>query len=229
MEVFSQILSLVLFFPFVGWGIYTLRLRYRHEVELSPLLEAVTLTCLVIFYAFELTLLKAGVRPFSAYFVFALLGLFISGVALYGPMVVSLASQVLVNQVMPAERSKAHEPNYAVAEALERDGDYEGAVLEYKVIARMFPRDPVAMIRIANNLIKQAEAELAAPWFECAIKCLDSPEKNLSVTNRLVELYDRQLGRPDEATRVLETYLARFPDTAYRDSIRRRLERLTKT
>ena len=92
----------------------------------------------------------------------------------------------------------------------------------------MFPRDPVAMGRIADNLMKQALPELAAPWFKCCIECLDSAEKNLSVTNRLVEVYERELGRPDEAVRVLETYLERFPDTTYADSVRRRLERLTQ-
>ena len=228
MQVLLFILTVALFIPFVGWGIYTLRLRYRNRVELPLALEAITIVGLVAFYAFELALLRATTPPTSVYFTLALLGLFMSGAALYGPMVISLASQALVDQVMPAERSKTSEPSYVAATARERVGDYEGAIHEYKVVAKMFPRDPVAMIRIADNLMKLAEPELAAPWFECGLRCLESPEKILSVTNRLVEVYVRDLGRPERAVRILEDYLACFPDTRYAMSVRQRLEKLTK-
>ncbi|NTV80676.1 MAG: hypothetical protein HGA24_04550, partial [Candidatus Aminicenantes bacterium] len=52
---------------------------------------------------------------------------------------------------MPGERSKTHEPQYAPAEALERDEDYDGALREYMVIARIFPKDPTALLRIVNR------------------------------------------------------------------------------
>lgn len=226
MELYSQILSAVLFIPFAGWGIYTLRLRYSLQVDIKPSIEVFTAIGLVLFYTFELTLLKSAAPPMSSYFILAVLGLFASGAALYGPMMVSLASQALVDQMLPHERSATHEPNYAAAEAFERAGDYEEAIREYKAVARQFPRDAVPMVRIADNLVKRDELSLAAPWFESGLECLDSPDKNLSVTNRLAEIYARQLGRREDAVRVLRNFLERFPDSPYADSVRRRVESL---
>jgi tetratricopeptide (TPR) repeat protein len=228
MELIPHILSIALFVPFVAWGVYTLRLRYKYQMEFRPTMEALTLAGLVVFYAFELALLRTASRPMSPYFIFAVLGLFTSGVALYGPMLTSLASQVLVDQMMPAERSQTHEPNYASAEACESAGDYAGAVREYKAVARVFPRDAVAMIRIADNLAKQDQLALAVPWFESGLECLDSPEKNLGVTNRLAEMYAYHFDRKNDAVRVLRTYLKRFPESSYAESVRRRIEGLER-
>ncbi len=226
MEVFFRIVSFILFLPFVGWGIYTLHLRYQRKLELSPAFEAITVAGLVLFYTFEWTLIHAGTRTNFPFFILSSLGLLISGAALYGPLVMSVASHLLVEQVMPVGRSKTSEPDYRIAEALEREGDYEGAVRAYKVVARMFPKDPTALLRIADNHMKQAQPEMAAPWFKCCIECLDVADKNLRVTNRLVELYEREFNQPDEAARVLRGYVKRFPDAPHIDSVRKRLARL---
>lgn len=223
-----QVWSVLLLVPFLGWGIYTLRLRYRRHAELAPAAELLTLAVLIVFYAFELPLIGAGTRNDPALFVLATFGLFGAGIALYAPMVVSLASQTLADQVIPRRRANAREPSYNAAEMLERRGDYEGAAHEYMVVSRAFPKDPIAMIRIGDNLMKLAKPEQAAHWFKRGIAHLNSAERNLTITNRLVEIYTEQLGRPKEAIGVLETYLERFPEAVYADSVRRRLERLTK-
>ena len=222
----GRLLSGVLLFLYLGWGVYTLRLRFRFHEELRPAVEAVTLALVALFYSLEMYLLKAYLGPMHVYLVFAVLGLFVSGAALYGPMFISLSSRLLVDMVMPAERSQTHEPQYQFAEALERDSDYEGAIQEYKVIARVFPRDADALMRVAENYAKLSQIEEAAGWFERALKQLDSAEKSLAVTNRLCEMYHRTLDRAQDAERVLEAYLDKFPEAEYASSVRQRLERL---
>ena len=220
------ILSGLLLIPYFGWGIYTLRLRYRFHEDLAPALEGISLGVVALFYVCEVFLLKVSLGHMGVYLVFAILGLFVSGAALYGPMLISFLSRLLVDLIIPDERSKIHEPQYGLAEALERDGDYEAALGEYLVIARIFPKDAKVLVRVADNYAKLDRFEEAAQWFERAIKLLDLPEKSLAVTNRLCEIYSRQLDRPQDAVRVLEAYLDRFPEAEYAPAVRKRLERL---
>ncbi|MCX5771231.1 MAG: hypothetical protein NTZ09_13320, partial [Candidatus Hydrogenedentes bacterium] len=163
------------------------------------------------------------------FMIFAILGLFVSGAALYGPLGVSFFSRLLVDLVMPAERSKTHEPRYAPAEALERDCDYAGALNEYLVIARVFPRDPAVLARIGEIHMKIEQPQEAVRWFERALVCIDSAEKSLQVTNRLCTIYSRQLQSPLETQRLLAEYIGKFPDTPYAVSVRERLARLTES
>lgn len=211
---------------YFGWGIYTLRLRYRFHEDISPWVETLTLMLVGVFYIAELFLLRRYLAHTPTHFVFALLGLLVSGAALYGPMAVSLVSRLVVDVMLPAERSKTREPRYAPAEALERAGDFEGALQEYIVIARVFPRDAAVLVRIGNLHARLGKPQDAVAWFERALTCVESAEKNLQIANRLCALYNRDLGRPDDAVRVLQTYLARFPAAEHADSVRDRLERL---
>ncbi len=219
--------SAAVLIPYFAWGIYTLRLRFRYHEELAPKTEALTLLAVGVFFCVEMALVRAYIgRQMPLYYTFAILGVVVSGVALYGPLVVSLVSLVLVDLVVPAERSKTHEPRYAPAEALERAADYEGALREYMVIARIFPRDPTALVRIGDMYTKLSQPAEAAQWFERALRYIDTPQKSLQVTNRVSEIYNRQLGRPLDAIRVMEAYLAKFPAAEYAESVRERMLRL---
>lgn len=224
-EFGGKLLTAVAFVPYFGWGIYTLRRRYRYHEDMSMRLEGLTVLALALFFAVETYLLHRFMDDSPGYFFFALLGLLVSGAALYGSMMISLSSQVIIDVILPAERSKTFEPSYAPAEMLERAEDYEGALKEYLVIARMFPREPVALLRIAESYIRLGRPGDAAQWFERALNHIDSPERALQVANRLCEVYNRQLERPDEAVRVLETYLQRYPEAEYAESVRQRLKR----
>jgi tetratricopeptide (TPR) repeat protein len=221
--IFFWVLFLV---PYVGWGFYTLRLRYRYHEELPLYTEAITVGVILVFYLVELYLLKWSLEEVPVFMMFAMLGLFVSGAALYGPLGVSLFSRLLVDLVMPAERSKTHEPRYSPAEALERQADYAGALSEYLVIARIFPRDATVLTRIGEMHMKLERPEEAVRWFERALVCIDSAEKSLNVTNRICTIYSRQLGSPHETLRLLAEYIEKYPDTPYAVSVRERLERL---
>ena len=222
----GRILSGLMVIPFFGWGIYTLRLRFRYHEDIHMAVEAVTLAAVAIFYAIEIYLLREYIGRFQVFYVFAVLGLVVSGSALYGPMGASLLSQLVVDTIAPGERSKTQEPRFAPAEALERENDYEGALREYMVIARIFPREPALHVRIADAYMMLSKPEEAVQWFERALRYIESPEKSLQVTNRLCEIYSRQLGRREEAGRLLEAYLEKYPEGEYAASVRERLKRL---
>jgi len=222
----GRILSGLLLIPFVGWGIYTLRLRFRYHEDIHLGVEAITLGAVAIFYAIEIYLLREYMGYRHVFYIFAVLGLVVSGAALYGPMGSSLLSQLVVDTIAPGERSKTREPRFAPAEALERENDYEGALREYMVIARIFPQEPAVHVRIADAYMMLSRPEEAVRWFERALRCIASPEKSLQITNRLCEIYGRQLGRPDEVARLLSAYLDRYPEAEYAVSVRERLRRL---
>lgn len=216
----------MLLIPFFGWGLYLLRLQLRFHEEPSQTVELATALGLVFFYAVEFALLKRWETASVPYFVFAILGLVVSGAALYGPMIISATARLIVDTMMPSDQTTVREPRYGPAEALERRGDYEGAVQEYMVIARIFPRDPTAAVRIGDNLMKLGRPEEAAPWFERGLKNLTAANRCLSVTNRLCDIYLRQLERREDAQRVLKNFLERFPESEYAPFVRERLNSL---
>lgn len=220
--------SAALLVPYLGWGIFVLRQRLRHESELNHLLELATLAGLAVFYVVEITLLKTVMAQTPILFFFSMLGLVVSSAALYGPMLISLISDVFVESVMPVGLTPAHEPKYGAAEALERQGDYIGAAKEYMIIARVFPKDPTATLRTGDNLVKIGRLEDAALWFERGLELLDSPQKSLLVTNRLYDLYFRHLNQPDRAREILQGYLAEYPDAEQAEYVRQRLEVMTE-
>jgi tetratricopeptide (TPR) repeat protein len=221
-----SLLSVILLIPYFGWGLYVLRQRFRHDLELNHALEVATLAGLAVFYAIEIALLRSAMQGLPVLFFFALLGLVVSSAALYGPMLVSLISFVIVEAVMPIEHSPVNEPRYGPAEALERQGDYEGAIKEYMVIARVFPKDPTAALRVADNYMKLGQPEEAAPWFERALVRLDSPQKSLLVANRLSDVYTRHLDRPADGLRVLEEFVGRYPSAEQAEHVRQRIKGL---
>ena len=137
-------------------------------------------------------------------------------------------SHILVDMVMPAGDTESFEPKYGPAEALERQGDYEGAIQEYYIIARIFPKDATTAIRIGDNFMKLGRTDEAAPWFERGLTMLNSSQKSLPITNRLCEIYLKHLDKPEEAPRLLAAYLEKYPDAEYADSVRERLKRLTE-
>ena len=216
----------LLLVPFFGWGIHTLRLRYRYHEDMSLYLEGATLAGLVVWYVFQFRLLNLWLSDAPVLYFFSALGLIVAGAALYGSMLASLIAQLAVDLVMPRDRDLGNEPRFGPAEALERAGDYEGAAEEYMVIARMFPKDSATAIRLADNLMKLDRPEDAAFWFEHGVSLLDAPDKSLRVVNRLADLYARRLEKPEEAKRILHAYLRKFPDAAYADSVRDRLRRI---
>lgn len=224
----AWVVSGLFFIPYLVFGVYLLRLRLGEHQEVRPSIEVLILGILVVFYAFQYFLMRAWLGPTPLRFVLAVTALLISGAALYGHLVISLGSHLLVDVIMPSSSEPVHEPRYGAAEACERAGDFQGAVREYLAVSRMFPRDFKSALRAGDNLMKLDRPEEAASQFERALQLMASPEQSLPVAFRLVEIYAAHLGRSADARRVLESYLGKFPESARADTVRTRLDRLEK-
>lgn len=229
MSEFMVVLSAALLIPYFAWGLYTLRVRYRFHEELTVRTEAATLAAVAVILALELLLLRKSMTDLPVLFTFTALGLVVSATALYGPMLVSLASQLLVDMIIPAHPEDSDVPSFAPAEALERVGDHEGAVQEYLVMARIFPRDGATALRIGDNLAKLEKWEEAAEWFERGLSWVDDPERCLLVVNRLAEIHLRRLEQPGDATRILQLYIDRYPELDRTNSVRARLAKIEES
>ena len=224
----AMILSLIGLIPYFGWGIYALRLHYRYHEDLKPVVAAITLVAVSLFYLLQTILLRVFLQDQPGYFLFALMGLFVSGAALYSNMAVSLLSQLLVDAIVPGDRSKTNEPRYGPGEALERLGDYDGAIDEYLIIARIFPKEPKPLLHVADNYVKLEKPGEAVRWFERALRLIKDPDDALQVVNRACSIYLRNLNQPMDAIRVLEDYLEKFSGSEFVSVVETRIERIEK-
>jgi len=221
-----QLLTLLLLAVYLGWGVYTLDRRYRRHEEWPPAVEAATLVAVLLFYAIEVSLLRHTMQEEAVVYMFALLGLFVSGAALYGHMAVSLTSRILVEVVSPARVHDPSVPRLGPAEALERQHDFEGAVQEYLVLARIFPKDTTILTRLAENHLKLQEPEAAVGWLERAYQSSSDSDDALLVANRLAEVCKKDLHDTERARKVLQGFLKRFPESSHAASVSVRLEKL---
>ncbi len=217
------ILSGLLLIPYLCWGVYLLKLRFQHQSELSVAGESFTFLGLVVFLIVQFSVLSLWLSDSPLAFILAVVGLLSSLLALYGPMLMSLGSHVLVDAVMPSGAPVSHTPKYGAAEGFEQKGDYEAAAREYMAVARMFPKEARASLRAGDNLMKLDRPEEAVLWLKRGLNHVTEAEESLRVVNRIAEIYLRKLERPDEARDAFEGYLKRFPDAEYAESVRRRL------
>ena len=229
MPALSFIISTAMMLPFFLWGIYTLRIRFRYHEEFAPKVEVFTLLGVVVFMGVEVVLLRTWMTDTPVLYLFTILGLCVATTALYGAMMVSLASHFMVDMVLPAEPEGMNAPHFAPAEALEHLGDYDAALQEYLVIARIFPKDAATAQRVGNCLIRLDRSGEAASAFERGLALQFDEEGSLKITNRLAEIYERRLDRPDEALRVLQVFIEKFPESQRVETIQSRMDRLRET
>jgi len=222
----AWVVSGVLLIPYLTWGIFLLRQRLVYKVELDRAVETFTLAALIFFFIFEFSLLKMYLANNPIKLVFSTMGLVASGLALYGPLLVSFGSHFVIDLIMPTAHFDPNVPQYGVAAGCELRGDFEAAAREYATIARMFPRDAHANLRAADNFMKADNVELALPHFVQGLRSLASSSEALRVSNRLSEIYQRRLNEPQKAKEVLQSYLERFPNAEYADSVRSRIARI---
>lgn len=226
MKIVLTVLTELLLLPYLGWGIYNLRRRYRYYDDISPALEASTLVCVTVYLYVQFAVLEIWLEQAPAYLIFAVLGLFVSAAALYGHMAVSLLSWIVVDFMLPNPEENADHPRMGPQEALERQDDYASALEGYLVLARIYPRNSEVAVRIANCLLRLDRGEDATGWLERALGNCGSAEEALPVVNRLCEVYERVLDRPEEARKALSDYLVRFPDAVDAGEVREHLENI---
>jgi hypothetical protein len=222
----KAVLEFILLTVYFGWGVYSLRKRYGRHEEVSLTTECLTLLGLVFFLMFQLSLLRTLMPHYMVHCIFAMLGLTVSSAALYAPTAISLASRIVVDVMVHSEDSRVDEPRFGPALALERQGDYESALQEYLVLARIYPTNANVHTHIAEVQLALSRPEEAVVWYERALKHLDTPKQNSLIVNRLCELYEHTLGDIDLAQEVLRTFVKRFPDAANVSTMQRRLEHI---
>jgi tetratricopeptide (TPR) repeat protein len=224
MDETAFVFSIILLIPYLGWGIYTLRLRYQFHEELPVAVEVATLAGLLVYYAVEIFVFDRAMSNTPVLYVFTVLGFAISGTALYGHILISVVSRVLVDAVLPNDDLQTKGPRFGPAEVLERRGDFEGALQEYLVIARIFPKDPATSIRVGNTYAELKQPRDAVVWFERAMNRVDDADRALTIVNRLSALYD-ELNDAENAIVSLENFLKKFPTSEFSDRVRLRVAR----
>lgn len=220
-----QIVGIALLVPFFGWAIHLLRRRFVYYEENSIGLEAATAGGLILFYWLEATVLKYALGHQVLLYLFSILGLVVAGFALYAHVVISLVSRVLVDLVVPGESGGVDQPRFGPVESLERSEDFEGALKEYLVLARIYPRNFEVLSRTArvNQLLGQPGEAVA--WYMRARKRAPGAREALAAVNHLCALYDGELSLPDETDRQLAWFMATYPDSPDASIVRDRLER----
>jgi len=226
---FATFLSLALIAPFIAWGFYLLRMQFSGEREIPVTIEAVTLALLVVFYAFQFALLEALLSDSLGQFVGASLLLIATGAALYGPMLTSLISRVMVGMFMPDSDAPIRTPHFGAGERHERLDDFEGALLEYESVARLFPNHPDVLLRLGSTLARLGRYEEAAEQLTLGVEANPDPEESYPLVARLVEILDHNLGKREDAIGVLTKFASRFEGSTEAERAQRRIERLTKT
>lgn len=228
MSIVSSFIAMALFVPFVGWGIYILRVQLVHHEELAPVARWVTLGGVLAFFLIELGVLRIWLGSNTVEYFISALGLILSATALYGHLFISVASQLVVDLIHPSHDISDEElrPDFSAAEALEEVGDYDGALSEYLVMARIFPADADPVLRVAEVYLRLEDHANGTKFLEKGLNRIDSPERAMRVTNRLFGIYKQELGKPEESRRVLNDFLDRFPGSEYSETVQSRLDRL---
>jgi tetratricopeptide (TPR) repeat protein len=230
MAVVAFAMSVALMLPFFFWGVHLLRERYLLHRDIPMRVEVYSLLGVVAFQTVQLMLIRIWMGEITAFYAFTMLAIAAASTALYGPTLVSVVSQEIVNLMHPPHDARTEEPNFSMAEGLEQRCDYEGALREYMVMARVFPKDSETAFRVGHVLIELERFEEAAASFERGLHQAAGadPERALLATNRLSDLYRERLGRMDDAAMTLQAYLDRYGDTAKAELVARKLDRLRR-
>lgn len=211
--------------PFFGWAIVLLRRRYVYYEENSLQLEAGTLGALALFFWIEALILRHALGHQTLLYFFAVLGLSVAAFALYAHVAISLASRLVVDLVVPGDETALNQPRFGPVDALERSEDYEGALLEYLVLARIYPRNFEVLRRTGRVQELLENHEEAATWYLRARKRASTAQEALTATNRLCAIYDGALDQPESADEVLVQFLEDYPESPDRILVIDRLER----
>lgn len=198
-------------FAFVFFGVWSLRQRFRRYEEWAVRTQAVVLLAVFAFYTVEIKALHLLLVGEPVYFIFSLLGLLVAGLALYGHILVSLLSRLMVEMVLPDNPEKYHVPRLGPAEFLEHEQDWEGALNEYYVLARVYPGNALVYGRIANNLLRLERPAEAVKWLEKSLEASAKPKDALVVLRRLWDTCS-ELDEHQKAKEAVLAFTRRFPD-----------------
>lgn len=223
--LFIQVVGYALLVPFFGWGIFLLRRRYLYHEESAMSLEIGTTAFVGAFFWVEMLILREALSGQLILMLAAALGLSIAGFALYAHVLISLASRVLVELVSPGWESPEDRPRFGPVEALEREENFEDALSEYLVLARIYSRNIEVLSRTARTYSILGQPEEAEAMYLRARKRAKRADDALETVNHLCRLYDNELEAPEKADYQLARFIRDFPDSPDVDIVRDRLNR----
>jgi hypothetical protein len=219
------IASEILLVPYIGWGVYLLRRRLSLHDDIAPGTMGFTLAGVAVFFMIEMAVLEVLLRDSLLIYIFATLGLLVSCAALYGHVLASFLSWLLVEFFMPGEVREGDQPRMSPAEALERHGDYEGALEGYRVLARIYPSHAEIAMRVAENLARLGRAGEELPWVQRARRHAAHVDEEFAMVSRACDFYDQHLDDAEAARDLLRDFLSSHPHGEHAE---RALERLTR-
>lgn len=222
----QSILMALLYIPFVLWGAHLLRQRMRRHLQASVRVQGITTAAVGLFTYVQCELVAEWLSQAPIKCLVAILGVLVAAAVLYGHVVVSLLSHAVMMVVMPLGGHDHHGPDLRAAQELERQGDLQGVRREYERLRREHPSSPAVLNGLADVLMRLDEPAAAVGFIEQALDSMPPGEAGVIHVLRLAEIYERRLGRPHEARRVLQRYLDRHPDTPREAAVQRRLSAL---
>ncbi len=221
----SDILSILLLFFLFIYGIYSIYLRISRVYNYPLWLDVLSLIIMFSILALELIQLKDWLRNYPLYYIFSFLGLFITVFALYSHNLVSVITFIALSVIHPSEESAPDLPRFGPAEMLERKKDYEGALMEYMVLARIYPHYSAVHIRIANVFEKLNRIEEGMDWLKKATKYLNKDNELHSVVTRYCDFAEK-LGKKQQAIQMIDVFLSEYPDSEYAETLKNRKKQL---
>ncbi|HOQ90589.1 MAG TPA: hypothetical protein PLX03_10670, partial [Candidatus Hydrogenedentes bacterium] len=143
--------------------------RFQRREEIPPMHEVAALGCALILGGLEMRFLREALERFPVYYVFSAIGVLITLSALYGHLVASLISRLLLEWITTGTESDIDRPLFGAGEACMRRGDYANAAREFTVLARLHPRDPAVFLRLGEALAHTGDHRRAvAAFLRCA-------------------------------------------------------------
>jgi tetratricopeptide (TPR) repeat protein len=223
---FLDTMALLLLIPFMALGIYALRRRFVNHDDWGLARQSAFLIVALLIAALEMHTLRAELLDNPVYLIFASLGMLAATMALYGHIAVSFLSKLMVDVFFPGGDRAANQPRFGPAEAMERMGDYQGALNEYHVLARIFPGRPEILARIGSAQDALRSYEEAAHWFQRALDGEKDSHAATALLWRVVDLLENRQQLPNLAAQACEEFLERFPDCADALLVRARMQLL---
>lgn len=223
LDLVSIGLLIFLFF----WGFITLYYKWSKKVQLPIWVEIFSLILMLVILAIEIIKLREWLTNYPLIYLFSVLGLFIAISALYSHSIISVISSLIINIIVPGEELAPDTPRFGPAEILERQKDYQGALNEYLVLARIYPHHTSVHLRIANVLEKMNKKEDALNWLEKSLKYVKKDEDAYVIVARYCDLA-QELGKIGPALSIIDRSLATYPDSIHAQSLIKRKKILSE-
>lgn len=195
---------------FLGFGIWSLHVRFHLQQEWSVRRQIAVLGVVLLFFGYEIIMVRQLIRDDIALFIFTLLGLLVAGMALYGHLAVSLLSRILVELILPDYPGISSTPQLGHAVRLEKQGDWEGALQEYFVLVHIHPGNPAVLARITANLICQKRYTEASHWFDRLVTYAEHPDDARALLEQMAAAFTDEKDQPLLRNGMLR-FLQRFP------------------